>query len=62
MNGVRTSGGPKTSWFRSIFFKTWLAASLSSMALLFGAVHIETDNLGMMRTYLFLVGSAVSVV
>ena len=44
-----------------MFFKAWLAASLSSLALLFGGAHIETGNLDVMRTYLFLVGSSVSV-
>jgi hypothetical protein len=35
-------------------------ASLAQIALLFGAVSIETTNLNMMRAYVFMVGSPIS--
>ena len=49
MHGIRTPGGPKTSWIQSPFFRVWAAASLCTIALLLGACHIETQNLDMMK-------------
>ena len=49
MHGIRTPGGPKTSWVQSAFFKVWALASLCAVALLLGACHIETQNLEMMK-------------
>ncbi|WVF72759.1 hypothetical protein IAT40_007577 [Kwoniella sp. CBS 6097] len=61
IKSINTPGGPRTTWLRSSFFKVWVVLWISSFALLVGAVHIETTNLDMMRTYLFVVGSVLSV-
>jgi hypothetical protein len=60
ISSLRSIGGPKTSWLRSPYFRFWVLASLAQIALLFGAVSIETTNLNMMRTYVFMVGSPIS--
>ncbi|GFZ49438.1 hypothetical protein JCM24511_07558 [Saitozyma sp. JCM 24511] len=60
ISSLRSIGGPKTSWLRSPYFRFWVLASLAQIALLFGAVSIETTNLNMMRAYVFMVGSPIS--
>ncbi|WWC71602.1 uncharacterized protein I206_105560 [Kwoniella pini CBS 10737] len=61
IKSIKTPGGPKSTWLKSGFFKIWICLFLSSFALLIGSVHIETENLDMMRAYLFVVGSSMSV-
>ncbi|WWD19005.1 hypothetical protein CI109_103462 [Kwoniella shandongensis] len=61
IKSIRTPGGPKTSWIGSGFFKIWVALFVSAFALLLGSVHIETHNLDIMRCYLFLIGSCMSI-
>ncbi|WVW85657.1 hypothetical protein I302_107695 [Kwoniella bestiolae CBS 10118] len=60
IKSIKTPGGPKSTWLKSGFFKLWICLFVSSFALLVGAVHIETENLDMMRAYLFVVGSVMS--
>nr|ODN86414.1 hypothetical protein L203_04116 [Cryptococcus depauperatus CBS 7841] len=61
IKSINTPGGPKSSWLRSGFFKIWIILFVASFALLIGAVHIENHNLDMIRAYLFLVGSCMSL-
>ncbi|WVO17747.1 hypothetical protein L204_105445 [Cryptococcus depauperatus] len=61
IKSINTPGGPKSSWLRSGFFKIWIVLFVASFALLIGAVHIENHNLDMIRAYLFLVGSCMSL-
>jgi hypothetical protein len=49
MRSITTPGAPLTSWLSSIYFKFWVASSLSGLALLVGSIHIETVNLDMMK-------------
>ncbi|WWC63253.1 uncharacterized protein I303_105853 [Kwoniella dejecticola CBS 10117] len=60
IKSIKTPGGPRSTWLKSGFFKVWIYLFFSSFALLIGSVHIETDNLDMMRAYLFVVGSSMS--
>ncbi|WRT68353.1 uncharacterized protein IL334_005329 [Kwoniella shivajii] len=60
IKSMNTPGGPQSSWLRSGFFKVWICLFVSAFALLIGSVHIETENLDMMRAYLFVVGSSMS--
>ncbi|WWC90746.1 uncharacterized protein L201_005683 [Kwoniella dendrophila CBS 6074] len=62
IKSIKTPGGPKSNWIQSNFFKLWIFLSISSFALLIGSVHIETNNLDMMRAYLFVVGSSMSTI
>ncbi|WWD02536.1 hypothetical protein V865_000576 [Kwoniella europaea PYCC6329] len=62
IKSIKTPGGPKSTWLKSGFFKLWICLSASSFALLVGAVHIETGNLDVMRAYLFVVGSVMSMI
>ncbi|ODN78906.1 hypothetical protein, variant [Cryptococcus amylolentus CBS 6039] len=62
IKSINTPGGPRTSWLHSGFFKVWVGLFISCFALLIGSVHIEEHDLDLMRSYLFMVGSCMSLV
>ncbi|ORX33973.1 hypothetical protein BD324DRAFT_637852 [Kockovaella imperatae] len=60
INAIRSRNNE--SWFKSIYFKLWVAGSLAVICIMPAAGSIETKNIVKMENNIFLAGSVVAII